>query len=315
MKDLYCISKALLFLFVMVSTAVFSQEKSISITIDDVPNTTKYQKDNFSPLLLNVLDSLKMPFTIFINEDKIYKTEFLDKNKEVLEQWIKNKQAIIGNHTYSHSRYSEVGFESFVKDIEKGEKLTKQYTSKYDKGVKYFRFPFNDMGKDSIQHIKIKEYLKSKDYIIAPFTVESSDWMFDTVYQYYLNNGEIDKAKAIGKQYVEKTIELVSFYETLANTIYNRTIKQIYLCHDNAINADYLAKIISKLKQENYEIVSFEESLIDPIYNQKDTYYKKWGISWLYRWMDTGERIKWMKQEPLLSEIEKMYNEVLNKKN
>lgn len=294
----------------------FSQQKTISITIDDVPNTAIYQKDHFSPLLLNVLDSLKLPFTIFINEDKVYKTEFHDRNKDLLEQWIKNNKAVIGNHTYSHFRYSAVGFESFVKDIEKGDSLTKLYASKYNKAVKYFRFPFNDLGNDSLQHIHIREYLKSKNYTIAPFTVESSDWMFDTVYQYYLNKGDTEKAKVIGEQYVDKTIELVNFYERMATSLYKRPVHHIYLCHDNAINADYLAEIISRLKQADYKIVSFEESLIDPIYTQKDTYYKKWGISWLYRYMDTQEeRVKWMKQEPSQSEIEKVYNEIQNIKN
>ncbi|RUA27957.1 MAG: polysaccharide deacetylase [Bacteroidetes bacterium] len=303
-------------LFSVLAHLGFAQQKSISITIDDVPSTTKYRKDHFRPLLLNVLDSLKVPFTIFINEDKIYKTEFIVKNKDLLEQWIKNSEAIIGNHTYSHFRYSEVGFKSFVKDIEKGDSLTELYAAKYNKDLKYFRFPFNDLGKDSTQHIQIIEYLKSKDYSIAPFTVESSDWMFDTVYQYYLNNGDTEKAKAIGEQYVDKTIELLNFYERMATSIYKRPIKHIYLCHDNAINTDYLVEIISRLKQADYRIVSFEESLTDPIYTQKDTYYKKWGISWLYRYMDTQEeRIKWMKLEPSLSEIEKVYNKIQNIKN
>jgi len=292
-----------------------AQQKSIAITIDDVPNTTKYQKDNFSPILLYALDSLKVPFTIFINEDKVYRTELVNKNKVILEQWIKNNQVIIGNHTYSHSRYSEVGFESFVKDIEKGDSLTKQYAAKYNKGLKFFRFPFNDLGKDSIQHLQIREYLKSKNYTIAPFTVESSDWMFDTVYQHYLDNGEIEKAKEIGELYVNKTVELVNFYEAMTTKIYGRFVKQIYLCHDNDINADFLPEIIKRLNKEDYEVISFEESLTDPIYTQEDTYYKKWGVSWLYRWMDTQEeRVKWMKQEPSLSEIEKIHNKIQNKK-
>jgi peptidoglycan/xylan/chitin deacetylase (PgdA/CDA1 family) len=298
-------------IFILISVTAFSQQKAISITIDDIPNTAKYQKDNFSPLLLNVLDSLKLPFTIFINEDKIYKTEMLDKNKDLLEMWIKNEHAIIGNHTYSHSRYSEVGFESFIKDIEKGNSLTELYATKYNKDLKYFRFPFNDMGNDSLQHMQIREYLKSKNYTIAPFTVESSDWMFDTVYKYYLDNGETEKAKSIGEQYVDKTIELVNFYERMATSIYKRPIQHIYLCHDNDINADYLIEIISRLKQEDYNIVSFEESLKDPIYKQKNTYYKKWGISWLYRYMDTHEeRIKWMGQELGMSKIAALYNQI-----
>ena len=167
------------------------------------------------------------------------------------------------------------------------------------------------MGKDSTQHCQIREYLKSKDYIIAPFTVESSDWMFDTVYQYYLNNGDTEKAQAIGEQYVNKTMEVLNFYGTMADTIYNRPIKQIYLCHDNAINAEYLTEIISRLNQADYEIVSFEESLTDPIYDQKDTYYKKWGISWIYRWMGTQqERVKWMRLEPDLSQLQITYDNI-----
>lgn len=305
-------SKLQLFFLIFCSCLCLAQQKSISITIDDVPNTTKYQKDGFTPVLLNLLDSLDVPFTIFINEDKILQTDAVNRNKELLESWIKTDKALIGNHTYSHPRYSEEGFKSFVKDIEQGENLTRQYAAKYNKGLKYFRFPFNDIGKDSIQHTQIREYLKSKDYIIAPFTVESSDWMFDFVYQHYLDSGEIGKAKAVGEQYVQKTVASVGFFDEMARSLYGRSVKHIYLCHDNAINADYLGEIITRLKHDDYQIVSFKESLTDPIYNQEDRYYKKWGISWLYRWMDTQEeRVEWMKQEPDLSEIQDAYQQIL----
>lgn len=286
----------------------------IAITIDDVPNTISYQKNDFTAGLLNVLDSLDVPFTIFINENKIYKTEFLDKNKDLLKKWIENDQAIIGNHTYSHSRYSAVGFDDFVKDIELGEALTNEYASEKNKEVAYFRFPFNDMGKDSIQHMQMREYLTSKGYITAPFTVESSDWMFDVIYRHYLESGQTEKANEIGKLYVNKTLELIAFFEAMSDSIYHRPVKQIYLCHDNAINTRYLAEIIERLQKENYEIVSLDESMTDDVYRQEDRYYKKWGISWLYRWMSTQqERVEWMNQEPDLTEVEKTYNEIVNK--
>lgn len=301
-----------LFLVLLSITFGLAQQKSISITIDDVPNATKYQKDGYSPKLLNLLDSLDVPFTIFINEDKILQTEEVERNKALLESWIKRERALIGNHTYSHPRYSEVGWDNFIQDVERGETLTNQYASKYGKDLTYFRFPFNDIGKDSIQHMQIREYLDSKNYRIAPFTVESSDWMFNYVYQHYLDKGEVEKAKAIGKQYVEKTLALVGFFNEMASSLYGRPIKHIYLCHDNAINADYLGEIITRLKQGGYQIESFKESLTDPIYDQEDRYFKKWGISWLYRWMDTQEeRVQWMKQEPGLAEVERMYQHIL----
>lgn len=300
-----------LFLMLVSSIVAFGQQKSISITIDDVPNTIKYQKDGYSPKLLNLLDSLDIPFTVFVNEDKILQTEEVERNKTLLESWVKRDRTLIGNHTYGHPRYSDVGLTNFIQDVEKGETLTKQYASKYGKDLTYFRFPFNDMGKDSIQHLEMREYLNSRNYRISPFTVESSDWMFDHVYQHYLDQGEIEKAKAIGEQYVEKTFAIVNFFEEMTKSLYGRPVKHIYLCHDNAINADYLGKIITRLKQDGYEIVSFKESLTDPIYDQEDRYYKKWGISWLYRWIDTQEeRVKWMKQEPSLIEIQNMYEEI-----
>lgn len=306
--------KWIVIIIALMSSFTYAQQKTISITIDDVPNTTEYQKNNFNPILLNMLDSLKVPFTIFINENKIKKNEFLDKNKDLLKKWIENKQSIIGNHTYSYSRYSETSFENFVKDIEQGEVFTREFSYGNNKEVKYFRFPFNDMGKDSIQQIQIREYLQSKGYTIAPFTVESSDWMFDAIYRSYLESGKTEKAKSIGKLYVNKTMEMLRHYETISVKLYNRPIKHIYLCHDNAINANYLAEIIERLRKENYEIVSFEESLTDTIYQQENNYYKKWGISWLYRWMNTQqERVECMKQEPDLTEIEKMYQDILKK--
>lgn len=304
----------LAFIFIINFMSLNAQQKTISITIDDVPNTALYQKDHFTSKLLNALDSLKIPFTIFINEGKIYKTDFQDKNKLLLEKWIKNNSAIIGNHTYNHFRYSDIGFEDFTQDIEKGEILTKEYALLNKKEVKYFRFPYNDLGKDSIQHSQIKKYLEQKGYTIAPFTIESSDWMFNAVYLYYFKNGEIDKAKTLGNLYVEKTIELIRFFNTMSNKIYNRPIKQIYLCHDNAINTDYLPEIIKKLENDHYEIISFEASLTDAVYQQTDHYFKKWGISWMYRWMITqNERVEWMKKEPDFKEIENIYNEIFGR--
>ncbi|WP_108245073.1 polysaccharide deacetylase family protein [Muricauda brasiliensis] len=306
--------KLQLFFLVFSGLMCFGQQKSISITMDDVPNTAKYQKDGYSPMLLKLLDSLDIPFTIFINEDKILKTDSINLNKSLLESWVKSDNALIGNHTYSHPRYSDVGLNTFIQDVEKGETLTKQYGAKYGKDLTYFRFPFNDMGKDTVQHMQIREYLQSENYRIAPFTVESSDWMFDYVYQHYLDNGEDEEAKAIGEQYVEKTLALVGFFDEMAKGLYGRSVKHIYLCHDNAINTDYLGEIITRLKQNDYQIVSFKESLTDPIYDQQDHYYKKWGISWLYRWMDTqDERVKWMKQEPELTEIQSLYQQILDK--
>lgn len=290
-------------------------QNQVAITIDDVPNVKKYKKDNYQSLLLNKLDRINIPISIFINEDKLTKTDSLEKNIQLLKKWINRKYVTVGNHTFSHSRYSEVGYENFVRDVEEGEILTKKFSNKYHKDLKYFRFPYNDLGKDSLQHIKIEEYFEKRGYSITPFTIESIDWMYNSVYEYYLENNDFKRAEEIGQNYVAKTLEYFDFFEKLAQKKYNRTIKHIYLCHDNSINEVFLETLIKELKRKSYSFISLEDSLQDDVYKQKDKYYKKWGISWIYRWMKTQEERKsYMLNEPSTQEIEDLYQKLVENK-
>jgi hypothetical protein len=63
--------------------------------------------------------------------------------------------------------------------------------------------------------------------------------------------------------------------------------------------SDYLPALLNELNKKNYSFLSFEETLKDPLYSLKDKYYKKWGISWLYRWMENQKEVSaFLKQEP-----------------
>ncbi|WP_447637185.1 polysaccharide deacetylase family protein [Flavobacterium microcysteis] len=296
--------------FILFSAQLYAQ-KQVAITIDDIPNTKRFQIDRFQSLLLKKLDSLQLPIAIFINEHKIYETDSVSKNFRLLEDWVKRNNITLGNHSFSHLRYSDVGFATFANDIDKGEAISKELAKKYNKPLKHFRFPFNDLGKDSLQHKEIEQYLTQKEYRITPYTVESEDWAFSAVYEHYLSKNDLANAKSIGEKYVKKTIEFFEFFETLATQQYKRSIRQIYLCHDNALNAEYLPKIVKLLKAKGYTFVSLDEALQDSIYQQQDNYYKEWGVSWLYRWMKSQkEATAIMRKEPGNNEIERLYKEI-----
>ncbi len=301
----------LLLLFPFFGTVLYGQQK-VCISIDDAPNTFLYQEDKFTSPFLSQLDSLKIPATIFINEGLIYKTDSVQRNFDLLVEWVRRDLFEIGNHTFAHSRYSEVGFDEFSADVKKGDYITAELCKYYDKPLNYFRFPYNDLGSDSSEHARIEQFLHTRDYQTAPFTVESSDWMFNYIYTYYLGNGEVDKAQEIGDVYVSKTMDQFAFFDSLSLELYGRVANQIYLCHDNRLNADHLHKIVGLLAAQNTQFVSMKEALSDPIYDQTDFYDKKWGVSWFYRWMPMHEnRIKWMRQEPDFSAIENLYSELV----
>jgi peptidoglycan/xylan/chitin deacetylase (PgdA/CDA1 family) len=255
----------LIFIQILFSVPIWGQ-KSVAITVDDVPNTRNYDQDHQISGLLTCLDSMDIPVAIFINEGKIYETGSKSHNQKLLEEWVSREYVTVGNHTYSHSRYSEVGLNTFAADIEKGEVITRKLARKYQKPIQWFRFPYNDLGIDSVQHAQIDSVLRQATYKTAPFTIESSDWMFNAVYEHYLALGKPDSASIIGEMYVAKTLETFTFFDSLSTEIYHRQVKQIYLCHDNPLNAKYLPTIIQSLKNQQYDLIDMNTAYEDPVY-------------------------------------------------
>ncbi len=307
--------RLVIFLFILILPGLTSGQSSVAITIDDIPNTGKCQKDFFKSNLLNKLDSLNIPVTIFITEGLIYKGDSIVKNFELMKNWMNRSYTTIGYHSSKHSRYSEVGLDSFKIDVERGEHVVRQLAQTYGKTIDYFRLPFNDLGKDSLQHINIETYLSSKKYKIAPFTVESADWMFNYIYEYYLEKNDPVNAKEIADNYIVKTIEYFDFFDSLVLKIYGRPINQIYLCHDSRLNADYLPVLINELRKRKYKIISFDEALQDNVYKQKDNYYKKWGISWVYRWMKNQEEISFYNRQEPEDDLYPLYKQLVQEQN
>ena len=290
-------------------------QKMVSITIDDVPNTRRFEKDGFQSVLMQKLDSLEIPIAIFINEARVYSTDSITRNFGLLNDWAQKEYTTLGNHSFSHARYSITGVDAYASEIINGEAITRQLAKKYNKSLQYFRFPFNDLGEDTVQHVQVRNFLKDNGYTITPYTVESVDWMFNFVYEDFLDKGEVEKAKETGEEYLRTTLAYFEFFEDLAFKDYQRTVNQIYLCHDTKLNADYFPQLINELKKRGYEFISLGEALTDKVYQQKENYYKKWGASWLYRWQATHEvQGGNMRKEPSTESITTLYNEILERK-
>lgn len=290
-------------------------QRTVSITIDDVPNTGMYQDDNFHSPLLDSLDAMHIPIAIFINEGALGRTNAVARNRDLLRKWISRDYITLGNHTLHHARYSAVGIDSFKVEIDSGEILTRKLAGEYHKSLEYFRFPYNDLGKDSIEHRAIAEYLQMKNYVLTPYTIESSDYMYNYIYTHLLRTGKREEAAQIGEQYVRYTLQLFDFFDSLATETYKRSVHQIYLCHDNPLNRDYLKILTGKLSQKGYQFTSLTDAMTDPMYSQPDYYSKKWGISWFYRWIaDANERRRVIQTEPSMKDINDRYEAMIQKK-
>jgi peptidoglycan/xylan/chitin deacetylase (PgdA/CDA1 family) len=292
-----------------------AQQRSVSITIDDVPNVHLFQSDGYVSKLLQRLDSLKLPVAIFINERNLQLTDPYDRNRELLRSWLLKDFVTAGNHSYSHPNYGEVGFDAFKEEIIKGEEVTRQILSNTGKKLEYFRFPFNGTGKDSVGQANMKQFLTDRNYVSVPFTVESDDWLYTQLYEKELRGGNHQKAAAVGEQYVQITLDKFGYFDSLSVALFGRPVNQIYLCHDNRLNTDYLPVLVRKLSEKEYRFVSLADALRDPAYQSKDYYYGNAGFSWIYRWMkDPEKRRAAMKREPENVEIQRAYEQMQQKK-
>ncbi len=288
-----------------------SAQKKVAITIDDVPNSALYNSENFQHRLLDKIDSMHLPVTAFINEARIFSTDAISKNLSLFNDWIKDENVTVGNHGFNHAMYSSIGVDSFKTEVLKGETISKTLSKKYNKEEKYFRFPYNDLGKDSTQHIQAEAFLNKHHYIITPFTVHSEDWMITELYAYYkLHNMNAD-AKRIGDAFIKKTLEYFDYIESITSNKQGRDIQQIYLMHDVLLNADYIDILIAALKQKGYTFITLDEAMNDPIYQSHDYFMQQPGISWVYRWIkDDTERQALINRGPHVTEFEKELDSV-----
>ena len=297
--------QTILILFLTFS-ALLSQNKNICITMDDVPfgafnqnGFTLNDLENYNNILLKSISKYNIPVTAFVNERDLIVEGETDKRISIYKKWITNPLITIGNHTFSHPDYATSSLNDFQNEIAKGEIITKMLLNKTDKKLKYFRFPFNSVCKDSISKFEIEHYLNTNGYYSTPFTIESADYLFNSLYVYYIQKGLIDSSKLVVDEYIKHTSILIDYFEKLTLEQYNRNINQIYLCHANRLNTDNFDKLIELFETKGYNFISLDETLHDSIYSTQDKYYFKWGVSWLYRWInDTKIRKSYMKAEP-----------------
>ena len=276
-----------------------SGQKKVSITIDDVPNSLLYKNDGFRSRLFHLIDSMKLPVAIFINEVRIFDIDEADKALNLFDAWLSSPYVTLGNHGYKHRMYSGEGIDSFKIDVLQGEAITKQLGKRYGKGEKYYRFPYNDLGNDAVQHKQAADFLKSRGYTVTPYTVHSDDWLVTELYEYYKLNGKTSDAERIGRAFVDFTLKNFDYIESITDKKLGRNVSQIYLMHDNLLNADYMDDLLSELKKRGYSFITLDEAMKDPIYSQQDYYEKRFGISWVYRWIkDEKQRTQLLRAAP-----------------
>ncbi|NSL87730.1 polysaccharide deacetylase family protein [Chitinophaga sp. Mgbs1] len=285
------------------SLTAAAQAKLVAITMDDVPfnampsRYTVEQVKAAGKTLLEKITQQQTPVTIFINGDACMSPEKAAERWETLRSWVNHPLITPANHSLRHLNCGEMPLAQFREEVSINDYIIRKVWG--DKPLHYFRFPFNNQGKDSAAQAERLQYLQDKGYTAAPFTVESADYMYAALYDAALAKKDKAGAAALVKEYIRSTLAGFAFAEQLSQEQFGRNIPQIYLCHANQLHTDHYGELIAALRERGYQFISMEAAMQDTAYASPVYYYGPYGFSWLFRWIkDAAVRKQYLRNSP-----------------
>ena len=244
----------------------FASTKKVALTFDDSPrdDTLFYSSEARIDDLINKLKKLKISSVmIFANPCR---NNEATENIEILKKY-KKAGHLIENHTCNHPRLDKVGFDAFIKDIEKADHLLKPLMMKQ----KYFRFPFlNEGSKKSVRN-KVRQWLNKNGYINARITGDNEDPTFSS---------KLKKAKELGKKidyeavkalFVEHIVSSLECNDKLAVKNLGRSPSHVLLLHEADATVMFLEDLVTELKNKGWKIIepldAYKEALRSQVHS------------------------------------------------
>lgn len=265
--------------------------RRMAVTIDDLPFVLEYQPDvanmrEWTGQLLQQITAEHVPVVGFVNEGKLYNKEGqLDEPMVgLLKAWA-DAGVELGNHTYSHASLNQAPLDIFEQDTVRGETVIKKLLEERGMHLRYFRYPFLQVGLTLEKRKAFEQFLAGRGYTIAPVTLNNSEWVFATAYIKAWQQKDTQLMQRVADAYVPYMEQVVKQGERMSFDLFGYEIPQVLLLHANALNANQFGALAAMLKRRGYTFVTLEQVIQDPAYRSADNYAGADGISDLERWM------------------------------
>ncbi len=298
-----------LFIYLLLISFISKAQKQIAITIDDLPFvqelSLKHSQESTAKLLAKITQE-NIKTVGFVNEEKVYKFGEIDERVALLDAWLASGQ-LLANHTFSHPSFSKTSLDDFKIDFSKGEVITQKLYKKYGQTERYFRYPFLHTGSDSLKKYGFQAFLQEKGCQNAPVTIDADDWYFNKVYVDAMKANNKSLMNDVAQKYLQHTDSFFDYYEKLTQEVVGRPIKHIFLCHANALNADYFNELIGIMRKRGYTFITLKEALQDEIYSRSERVVTTNGISWLHRWRMTDKKKSTLNDPEIPANIKALY--------
>jgi peptidoglycan/xylan/chitin deacetylase (PgdA/CDA1 family) len=293
-------------------------QKTLVITVDDLPGALP--GNDFAVGDLKVLQKINrgIPATIkahhawgvgFVNERKLQVWGERDARAELLQLWLDNGLTL-GNHTYEHTSFNSATLQKFEDETIRGEVVTRVLMKAAGQDEKYFRHPYLNTGSTAADKAAFEQFLKDRNYIIAPVTIEDGDYAFNDALAYAREKKDKKMEAKAKEAYLAYVDQVFDYFEKMTQGEFNRPIPQVFLVHDNEINLECLDAVLTKLERRGYKFISLDQALADPAYATPDLYVGE-GASWLDKWkIALNQKIEKEKGPDLPDWVQKIFDQM-----
>ncbi|MFN8093407.1 MAG: polysaccharide deacetylase family protein [Vicinamibacteria bacterium] len=267
------------------SAAPGALERTMAVTVDDLPAIPARdlgEMRRITDAMLAAFRAHRVPAIGFVNERGLATAGEREARVALLRRWI-DAGLDLGNHTYSHVGLQTTPLEAYEAEVLKGEVETRKLLAERGRTPRFFRHPFTQTGPTLEARQAFEAFLAAHGYAVAPFSVETSDYVFDAVREDALARKDEATLARLGPTYLDHAAAVVSFMEELAADTFGRPIPQILLIHADPTNADGLDAVLGRLEARGYRFVPLETALEDPAWRSPDGYVGRFGPSWLHR--------------------------------
>ncbi|MGL5741734.1 MAG: polysaccharide deacetylase family protein [Legionella sp.] len=262
---------AVAFLFCILNSACFAEEKEIAITIDDLPfvgsgsstpASLKRTQDRFMAIVKALVDN-QVPATGFAIGGAVAKNEWY------LLEAFRDQLFALGNHTYTHYSLNQTGTDKYIADIDRADTTLAPVMTE----PKYFRYPYLAEGTGAKKQ-KVLAYLAEHQYTIAPVTIDSKDYEFNARFYKIPYRKRAQNLPAFKKRYLAYIWKQTLLAERSAKKVEGQPVKQILLIHANLLNSLCLEDIIELYRKNGYKFISLADALkgntAQPLNNNKE---------------------------------------------
>ncbi len=266
-------------------------QREVAVTFDDLPVVTLPSYDieklrSITAKLLHSIRSNNIPAVGFVNENKLYKIGEVDARIALLKMWL-DAGLELGNHTFSHPSLQTTPLARYEEDFIRGETVTSLLLREKGMKLRYFRYPFLQLGPNLEVKNEFEKFLAARGYTIAPVTIDNGDYIFAAAYAKAEQRADKESMKRVVEAYLPYMESVFEFYEKLSLDTLGYEVKQVFYIHANALNGECFDELARMMKRRGYNFITLEQALTDKAYRMPNNHVGEMGTSWLHYWAET----------------------------